>query len=79
MDCAVECVLWHSGDHRTAALLGKFGKLALPMSALLPAPVGPMILGAGVLAEVEAEAAALDFETAGAIALAALDRILDHD
>lgn len=76
LSCAVERVLWDAGDHRTAALLGKFGKLHVPLNALFPSAVDPALLGADALAEIEAEAAKLDIETAGAIALAALDQIL---
>ena len=78
-DClsfAVERVLWDAGDHRTAALLGIFGKLHVPLNALFPSAVDPALLGADALAEIEAEAAKLDIETAGSIALAALAQIL---
>jgi hypothetical protein len=78
-DClsiAVERVLWDAGDHRTAALLGKFGKLHLPVNALYPSAVDPELLGATALAEIEAEAANLDIGTAGSIALAALAQIV---
>jgi predicted ATPase len=76
LSCAVERVLWDAGDHRTAALLGKFGKLHLPLNELFPSAVDPALLGADALAEIEAEAAKLDIGTAGTIALAALDEIL---
>ncbi len=79
LSCAVERVLWDAGDHRTAALLGKFGKLHLPLNELYPSAVDPALLGADALAEIEAEAAKLDIETAGSIALAALDQILATD
>lgn len=79
LGCAVERVLWDAGDHRTAALLGRFGRLQLPMAALLPTAVDPALLDADTIAEIEAEAAELDIETAGTIALAALDQILAAD
>ena len=72
----VERVLWISGDHRHAALLGKFGRLQMPMSALWPSAVDTKVLGADTMAEILADAAQLNIDTAGAIALAALDRIL---
>jgi len=76
LSTVVEQVLCAAGDHRTAALLGRFGRLKLPMNALLPPAVDPEVLGVDTLAEIEAEAAQLDFDTAGALALAALDRVI---
>ena len=71
---AVEQLLWSAGEHRTAALVGKFGRLLLP-GATFARPVDD-VLDADTIAEIEAEAAQLDIDTAGAIALAALDQIL---
>jgi len=75
LSTVVEQVLSAAGDHRTAALLGRFGRLRLPVNALLPAAHSEM-LSIDTLAEIEAEAAQLDFDTAGALALAALDRAI---
>ncbi|MGZ6960911.1 MAG: NB-ARC domain-containing protein [Ilumatobacteraceae bacterium] len=79
LSCPVERVLWDAGDHRTAALLGKFGKLHVRLNELYPSAVDPALLGTDALAEIEAEVAKLDIGTAGAIALAALDHILVTD
>jgi hypothetical protein len=76
MSIAVERLLWAVGDHRTAALLGKFGRLHVPINELMPSAVDAEILGAATLAEIEAEAAQLGVDTAAAIAITALDRIL---
>jgi hypothetical protein len=46
---------------------------------MIPTAVDPALLGAEALAEMQAEVAQLDIETAGAIALAALDQILAAD
>jgi hypothetical protein len=79
LSCPVEWVLWDAGDHRTAALLGTFGRLHLPANATIPTAVDPALLGPEALAEIRTEVAQLDIETAGAIALAALDQILAAD
>jgi len=76
LSTVVEQVLCAAGDHRTAALLGRFGRLKLPMNALLPPAADPELLGVDTVAEIETEAAQLDFDTAGALALAALDRVI---
>jgi hypothetical protein len=75
MSLAVERLLWAAGDHRTAALLGKFGRLHVPMVTLMPTAVDVESLGADTFAAIEAEAQQLDVDTAAAMAIAALDRI----
>ena len=78
---AVQWAVWVAGDQRTAVLLGKFASLQYSFGDQWAHPsfVDAESLGVDTIAEIEAEAARLDFDTAGAIALAALDRILGSD
>ena len=72
----VERVLWVSGDRRSAFLLGTFGRRYLS-APLMPSGLDIDSLGAEMIAEIEAEAAQLDIDAAGALALSALDHIIN--
>ena len=72
---AVERVLWVAGDHRTAAVLGHYARLDTS-SWFSPPVVEDGFFDPEQTASIEAEAAQLDLDTAGAMALAALDRVI---
>ena len=73
---AVERVLWADGDYRRAAVLGGFARGSIPFGAQLASVVDTTVFDDATLAGIEAEKAELDIETAGALAVSALDRIL---
>ena len=80
LSSAVERLLWVCGDHRTAALLGTFGRLQFAdLRASAGMSIDPAVLSDESMAEIEAEARQLDVDAAGTIALAALDEIIDHN
>ena len=75
----IERLLWNVGDRRTAALLGRYARRNLtswtaPFRRRSATPSTRTSSAA-----IDAEAATLDFEAACAIALAALDKIIDPD
>ena len=69
-------MLWAAGDHRSAALVGRFLRLNVLTNTRSKAIVEDAVLDAETIADLEAEAARLDIETAGAVVLAELDEIL---
>jgi len=75
LSSAIERLLWTVGDRPTAALLGRFARLHLT-SWTPPSAVDVEAIDPDELAGIETEAAQLCIETACAIALDALDRII---
>lgn len=71
----IERLLWAAGDQHTAAVLGRYARLHAT-TYLGETVVDPEAMGADELAAIDAEAARLDFDEAGVIALAALDRVI---
>jgi hypothetical protein len=74
----VEPLLWGAGDHRSAAVLGRYSRLHAT-AFVRETVVDAAVLGAEELAAIEAEAAGLDFDGAAALALEALDRVAAAD
>ena len=71
----IERLLWHVGDHRTAALLGRYARRNL--TSWSPPTIVNAALGTDELGAIDAEATSLDVDRACAIALAALDKIIE--
>ncbi len=74
----IERLLWNTGDHRTAALLGRYARQNLSSWTAISV-VDAETFGADELAAINAEAASLELDAACAIALAALDKIIDPE
>ncbi len=72
---AVERVLWTAGDRRTAAVLGHYARLDASNGSGPPI-VDERFFDPDEVETIDAEAAELDLDTAGALALAALDQII---
>ena len=69
-------MLWTTGDHRSAALISKTAREWLPLAHMSPSVVDLGMFNSQTIAEIERDAALLDLEGVGTLALAALDRIL---
>ncbi len=71
----VERLLWAAGDRHTAAVLGRYARLHAT-TYMGETVIEPEVFGADDLTAIDAEVARLGFDEAGAMALAALDRVI---
>ena len=76
MSGGIERLLWNAGDRHTAALLGRYARSNITTWTANSVVVGDA-LDTDQLGAINAEAATLDFEGACAIALAALNKMID--